>query len=894
MNIVLFNKGKGLCLNTLLIVAGLLTGGMAKGADKPKVVEIKVRAIDAKEAAKVSYARDIKPILDANCSECHEGDELKGEYDASSVASLIKGGKKAHPAIIPGKPDESALVQYLRGQKEPQMPKGNSKLSEDELHLIRLWITAGAKDDQQVGLASNPTAAGAKVKANANATPLNVGDPEMQKALNVLMFSDNNKDRLIAQRTVRMAYLPKAPVPPKVKGTTFNAIDQFIVAKWESEAGAKVTRKAPSVCNDTTFLRRVYLDVTGVIPTVAEAEKFLNDKSPDKRAKLVDELLSRKEDYAAHWVPFWEEALGSANVIMQGGIPTHGNYRNWIYQNFVENKPYDVMVAELIDPLMPDYQKPVVSSANGKRTVAAYIQNETHTLTIQSAANVSQVFLGTGMKCASCHNHFLNKEWPQARFLAFGGMFTTNDLESIRCEKKSGQFVAAKFPFELPGVTEETPKEYEQRLHRVTQLLVDPTNPRFAKTMVNRLWKRYIGIGLFAPVDDFRLDQPASHPELLEWLADDFIRHGYDLKLTVRLILTSRTYQLKYDPELEDQFDVAKPTTPRYYRSPSLRRLTAEELVDSIRLATAQKLDPKQRLYLDNASTALTRALGKPASRNEISTSRPDDVAVVQALELLNGEEFYQVIYTGKVLEEAAVEKEFSKAVNRLYWVALNRPASSKEQKATEALFKGAMTAAQPVKANSVEQVWLDDELPGGARTDGTGGSEAWKWISKTEGPVFSGTRSHTQGGAGKQRQHFVIGAKESMRVGPSDVFFAYVYLDPKNPPKEIMMQFNAGDWERRAIWGADQIKFGAANTASRRSMGSLPKAGEWVRLEVPAAEVGINSVTEIAGWSFDQLEGKVYWDKAGVVKNPDNPKREPLGDVLWALFTSPEFQYIR
>ena len=173
------------------------------------------------------------------------------------------------------------------------------------------------------------------------------------------------------------------------------------------------------------------------------------------------------------------------------------------------------------------------------------------------------------MKCASCHNHFLNKEWPQARVLAFGGMFATNDLESIRCEKKSGQFVAAKFPFELPDVPEEVPKEYEQRLHRVTQLLVDPTNPRFAKTMVNRLWKRYIGIGLFAPADDFRLDQPASHPELLEWLADDFIRSGYDLKHTIRLILTSRTYQLKYDPALEDHFDVAKPTVARYYRSPS-------------------------------------------------------------------------------------------------------------------------------------------------------------------------------------------------------------------------------------------------------------------------------------------------------------------------------------
>jgi hypothetical protein len=158
---------------------------------------------------------------------------------------------------------------------------------------------------------------------------------------------------------------------------------------------------------------------------VAEAQKFLSDSSPEKRDRLVDELLARNEDYAANWTPFWEEALGSANVNQQGGIGTHGNYRNWIYRSFDEDKPYDVMVAELLDPLMPGYQKPNVGEANGKRTVSAYIHNETHEETVLSAANTAQVFLGTGMKCASCHSHFLNKEWPQARFMAFAGMLGT-------------------------------------------------------------------------------------------------------------------------------------------------------------------------------------------------------------------------------------------------------------------------------------------------------------------------------------------------------------------------------------------------------------------------------------------------------------------------------------
>ena len=133
---------------------------------------------------------------------------------------------------------------------------------------------------------------------------------------------------------------------------------------------------------------------------------------------------------------------------------------------------------------------------------------------------------------------------------------------------------------------------------------------------------------------------------MLEWLAYDFIEHGCDLKHTIRLILTSRTYQLRYDPQLEDHFAVGQKNAPRYFRSPALRRLTAEQFLDSVRVAAAGQFIPGERNFLDIRSTALSRALGRPASRNEISTARPDDVAVVQALELLNGPELHEMIYT--------------------------------------------------------------------------------------------------------------------------------------------------------------------------------------------------------------------------------------------------------
>ena len=871
----------------------LLASAGARSADPAtaKRVEIQVREIEPASAAQVSYVRQVKPIFANNCLDCHSEEDHKGGLDASSVSSLMKGGKKAGAAIVAGKPDESPLVQYLRGLREPQMPKGNPALSEEELHLIRQWIFAGTRDDSANVAADKRE--GEPMGASGKAT-LVANDPGTQKALNDLLFSGNNEDRLFAQRRLRLALLPKPAEPPNVKSPVFNPIDQFIAAKWE-QAGLKEANAPPALCSDAAFLRRAYLDVIGVIPTAAEARRFLEDASPDKRVRLVDELLARNEDYAAHWTPFWEDAIGSSIVGITGGIGSRGNHRDWIFRSFVRNKPFDLMVAELIDPTLPGYRKPEIGYANGKRVVSAYIRNETHLETIQSAANVAQVFLGTGMKCASCHNHFLNKEWPQTRFLAFAGLFATNDLEVIRCEKRSGQFIAAKFPFDLPGVPEGAPQRFEERLHRAAQLLIDPTNPRFAKTIVNRLWKRYLGLGLFEPQDDFRPDQPPANPELLAWLADDFMRHGYDIKHSIRLILTSRTYQLRYDPALEDHFDLNQPQQARYYRSPSLRRLTAEELLDSVQVAVTQRLDAQRRIYLDKASTALTRALGCPASRNEISTARPDDVAVVQALELLNGEEFYERVYAGWVMDQAENEKDLAKVIDRLYWVALSRQASVQEQELGSGFLNAALPEPKRAEEPPVEQVWLEDDLPEGARPAGTGDAAAWKWVAKPDAPVFSGQRAHTQGGQGQQRQHHFVGAAKPLRVGPDDVLFTYVYLDPKALPREIMLQWNNGSWDQRAYWGEDLIAFGEPNTPSRRRLGSLPAAGLWVRLEVPAREVGIAAPTDIMGWSFDQYDGgAVYWDKAGVVKSPKNPEREPLGDVLWALFASPEFQYIR
>lgn len=528
------------------------------------------------------------------------------------------------------------------------------------------------------------------------------------------LFASNDPALMAVRRELRRGLVPRPPEPPvlpaSVEPYAANEIDRFIVGAWvqmersdagDAGGGARAWDPAaiPSV-DDHTYARRVYLDLIGVVPTLEELSRFVDSREPDKRRLLVEELLGRASDYADHWTPFWEDALASSYVNQQGGIPTRGNYRQWINDSFKENKPYDLFVAQLIDFSIQGAKQPVMVQANGKPARVAYVRNETHTDTLQTAAAAAQVFLGTAMKCASCHNHFENDEWPQARFLAFAGLFGASDLEIIRCEKKTGRMVKAAFPFEpaggeaaLEGIPTEMPTDEAGRLRLAAAMVTDPANPRFARAIVNRLWKRYMGLGLFEPADDYRDDVMPSHPELLDWLAYDLMAHEFDLKRTIGLILTSRTYQLRFDAALADSFDVAEKDAPRWYRSPTLRRLTAEQVVDSVRVAMDQSLDPAERLYHVDQSTALARSLGKPASRNEISTQRPDDVAVVQSLELLNGPQIVELLGAGRLVDRAVGEAgagDVSASARTLYLALLSRPPMAEEERIASAYLAAA------------------------------------------------------------------------------------------------------------------------------------------------------------------------------------------------------------
>ncbi len=179
------------------------------------------------------------------------------------------------------------------------------------------------------------------------------------------------------------------------------------------------------------------------------------------------------------------------------------------------------------------------------------------------------------------------------------------------------------------------------------------------------------------------------------------------------------------------------------------------------------------------------------------------------------------------------------------------------------------MTEAKPADAPQ-EFVWIDDAAPSGAQLQG---NTPWEFVGKPDHPVFSGEKASRRQGSGIT-QHFFTGANPGLKIGEGDKFFAYVYLDPKNPPKTVMLQFNDGTWEHRAFWGDDAIAFGSGDTDGHRRLGDLPKTGEWVRLEVDAARVGLPAGKLLNGWAFTQFDGHCYWDKAGVItKTPQDGK---------------------
>src|SRR4051812_6878632 len=442
---------------SLLLTAGLLgvSCWVAEGALTPE----QAAQLPPSVKRPVSFSKEIKPIFEASCIKCHGRGRVKAGFRLDTRETLLKGGDSG-PAVIAGKSAASLLIALVQGfDPDSVMPKKGSRLTADQIGLLRGWIDQGAQWEPGVTF--------------GRLEPLNL-----------------------------KPHLPEIPAGAK----NANPIDRFLQPYF---AEHKIKPAQPVA--DRVFARRVYLDLIGLLPPPAELEAFVADSQADKRERLVERLLADDRNYSDHWLTFWNDLLRNdykGTGYIDGG---RKQITKWLYSSLLNNVPYNEFVAQLIHP-NPE------SEGFSKGIVWRGAVNASQTPQMQAAQNISQVFMGVNLKCASCHDSFIN-DLTLADAYGLAGIYADGPLEMVRCDKPLGKKAELKFLYpELGPIDSQADKSV--RLEQLAHIITQRQDGRLTRTLVNRLWQKFMGRGLVDPVDD--MEKPAWNPALLDWLAEDF------------------------------------------------------------------------------------------------------------------------------------------------------------------------------------------------------------------------------------------------------------------------------------------------------------------------------------------------------------------------------------
>jgi hypothetical protein len=571
----------------------------------------------------IDFVRDVRPILDASCGECHSQTRRKGGLSLASYEDLLDGGKDG--AIVrPGDSARSLLVQKLTGD-EPEMPKDEDPLEPAVIAVIARWIDEGAR-----------------------ATPSSPPAPAPWEA------------PLTLQR----------PALPPATWTGWNAPVDRLVAAYRQQHGAT---QPPAPIDDARFARRAYLDVWGLLPAPDELAAFVADTRRDKRARLVKRLLDDDDRYAEHWISFWNDLLRNEDGVSYFS-ETQGRttITPWLLPALRDNERYDRIVAKLLNPARPEDPKGFLVGVNWRGETSAAV-----TPWMQASQNSAQVFLGVNLKCAACHDSFVNK-WKLKDAYGLAAYFApTPRLPMFRCDVAQDREAGPSFPYQDIA---RAPKS-DALVHRreaAARAFTDKRLGRMPRTIVNRVWQRLVGHGIVANPDE--MDGEPWSPALLDWLASDFVDRGYDLRHLIETILTSRTYQM---PAVVRSAEL--PARGYVFEGPELRRLTAEQFADAVGSITGEwsvapplpkppkppapssparrstpEVKPAPGTPLPSQPTAVgtfarewrapsstfTRALGRPI-RDQVTSIRAGEPSTLQALELTNGAVLTRALHRG-------------------------------------------------------------------------------------------------------------------------------------------------------------------------------------------------------------------------------------------------------
>jgi len=485
-----------------------------------------------------------------------------------------------------------------------------------------------------------------------------------------------------------------SPFPNQVAAADFeksprnNFIDDFVLEKL------RMLNLPPSPpCSDAEFIRRAFLDTCGILPTPAEVTAFVEDRSPEKRAKLIDQLLERPE-YVDYWSHKWSDLFLVSSRKLP--VPAMWAYYQAIRQAVADNQPWDEFARNIL----------TASGSNLQNGAANYfvLHKDLTDLTESTAVT----FLGLSINCARCHNHPLEK-WTQDQYWAFANLFSRVTLKDTG---RAGEVVVRSLPsgdaLHLrrgipmpPAPLDGTPLPLNSSTDRRQHLaawLTSPANPYFARAIINRVWRNFLGRGLVEAEDDLRDTNPPTHPELLAKLAEDFIAHRYDMKHLIRQILNSATYQRSSRPLPANQAD------DRFYSRYLLRRLNAEVLLDAYsevtavptpfdtialgasagtRNETSYPLGVRaQQLPDSQLISRFLDAFGRAERVQTCSCERSSEATVAQTLHLSNGETLNMKLRDPKsrLSRWLAEKRSDSEMLNELFLRALGRAPTISER----------------------------------------------------------------------------------------------------------------------------------------------------------------------------------------------------------------------
>ncbi|MEO6812192.1 MAG: DUF1553 domain-containing protein [Isosphaeraceae bacterium] len=673
--------------------------------------KVKVTVQGSTKPRLVSFRHEINPALTklgCNAGGCHGSQHGKGGLKLSLLGfetdpdytAIVKGAEGRR--LAPSTPEESLILL------KPTLSidhGGGKRMERDgrEYNLIKLWMEEGAPapvpnepsvtalailpnhrvmaPDEQQHLIAMATYDDGTVRdvtddakfnslneGNATVTPNGVAKAVAQGETNILV-------RYQGQAALSLLTIPYAQNRP-FEFAAKTVLDEKAATKWR-ELGL-----VPSPpCTDAEFLRRAMLDTIGTTPTPDEVDAFLADNDPEKRTKLVDQLLDRPE-YVDFWTLKWGDILrvNSTKLGPQGMLA----FNLWLREAFRSNMPVNTMVEALVTAQGSIYTN---GPANYFRVASS---------PEDLAETTAQVFMGVRLQCARCHHH-LTEAYGQDDYYGLAAYFarikTKNSTEFGLFGREQIIYVANAGEVRQPRsgkVMTPTPLNDEpaddpvDRRRALAQWLTAPDNPWLARNVVNRYWGYLFTKGLVNPIDDQRASNPASNPELLDTLASEFVQGGYDLKKLMRLILTSQVYSLSAQATPENRLDST------FFTHYLIKRLSAEQLLDAVNQATGtvEKFDKRpagtRAISLPDPSVKsyFLDVFGRPGRAIACECERSADPTLGQALHLMNGDLINRKVSQGDgrlalMLKDPKLTD--ATLIQTLYKVVFARPATEPE-----------------------------------------------------------------------------------------------------------------------------------------------------------------------------------------------------------------------